>query len=197
MTRRITTTLAAMMLLVGMLSLPAFAQTVVVSQQCANNVAAYYEDLEGDAAEAFYESQFEGLQGAALREAVGDWLAENELTAGQVCLAYGALGPLPDPPDVEVLPEPPVELPEPPEPPESPEPPDDTDVQPEPPAERPEPGPPADRPTPPADPAPTEVLGLTLQRTGIDAIMIALGGAALLGLGVLAIRRTRPESGSS
>ena len=40
---------------------------------------------------------------------------------------------------------------------------------------------------------PTEVLGVTLQRTGVDAAIIALIGAALLGLGVVAVRRTRSE----
>lgn len=66
------------------------------------------------------------------------------------------------------------------------------DVLPE--IEEPEPEPePEVEPEPEPEPA---VLGVTLQRTGIDALMIALLGAGLLGLGVLAVRRTRIEHGS-
>lgn len=41
--------------------------------------------------------------------------------------------------------------------------------------------------------APTQVLGVSLVRTGIDAIVLALVGIGLLGLGFLAIRRTREQ----
>ncbi len=40
------------------------------------------------------------------------------------------------------------------------------------------------------------VLGTTLQRTGVDALVLALFGAVLLGLGVVAVRRTRVEYGA-
>lgn len=40
---------------------------------------------------------------------------------------------------------------------------------------------------------PAEVLGTRLPMTGTDAIFLALFGAVLLGLGTLAVRRTRPK----
>lgn len=57
----------------------------------------------------------------------------------------------------------------------------------------PDPVPPAVRPEQPEQAAPvaTEVLGVSLQRTGIDALLMAVIGAGLLGLGVVAVRRTR------
>ena len=58
----------------------------------------------------------------------------------------------------------------------------------------PDPVPPAVRPELPeqADPEPEPaVLGVSLQRTGIDALLMAVIGAGLLGLGVVAVRRTR------
>ena len=39
-----------------------------------------------------------------------------------------------------------------------------------------------------------QVLGVQLARTGIDAVIVALIGAGLLGLGVVALRRTRVTS---
>lgn len=41
---------------------------------------------------------------------------------------------------------------------------------------------------------PAEVLGVSLPITGTDAVILALFGALLLGLGVLAVRRTRPKA---
>jgi LPXTG-motif cell wall-anchored protein len=51
--------------------------------------------------------------------------------------------------------------------------------------------------TPPAPPQqPTEVAGVTLTQTGANTALLGLAGLVLLGLGVVAVRRTRSEVGA-
>lgn len=174
MTRRIVTMLAMSALLLAMAAGSAFAQEGFDAEQCAEEIATSY--AEGDeAAQALYEDRFAGLEGEELVTAVEEWLEENDLTLDDVCTIYGAVEVLPEAP--EVLPGDPEEF--------EPEP----ETVPDPPAERPVP--PVE---PPVDAVPAEVLGISLQRTGIDAIVIALAGVTLLGLGLVAVRRTRPQS---
>ena len=190
MTRRIVTMLAMSALLVAMAAGSAFAQEGFDAEQCSVQIADFY--ATGDAnAVALYEARFAGLEGEALVVEVEAWLAENELTLDEVCTIYGVITPLPEPPEVggegEELPDPDAE----PDPDPDAEPDPDPDVDPDT-EDRPDPVPQPD--DAPVDPEAADVRGVSLARTGIDAIVIALIGMTLLALGVVALRRTRPQT---
>ena len=155
----------------------------VTALQCAVGVAQANADMNPDAfadtfAVFFLDFDDDELGGVgevadgqeqALVDATVDFLAERGQTLADVCSIY-IVDVLPDVVDEE----------------------DEVEPDPEPEPDTPDPDP-EPEPTVEIEEEPAEVLGVSLQRTGIDALLMAVIGVGLLGLGVLAVRRTRDE----